>query len=164
MSNKLIATAAIAAMFASTAFAQMSDDPAAPLPDAEPGLETQGAMPDWDASISDTFFEDEATGLVRSDQEIEERWQSLSADEQAQVRDDCATITADAGAAGGIESGETPLGSDTADAPATDELESDGMASGPVDTETTTGSTSPELESDVHAASMQQICSTIETF
>lgn len=129
MSNRLMATAAIATLFASTAFAQTSDDPAAPIPEASPGVETQSATPDWDASITDTFFEDEATGLVRSDEEIEERWQSLSLEEQARIRNDCASMSADAGATGTMDAGEGELDSaSAADVLGSGELESDSMA------------------------------------
>lgn len=164
MSRKLFATTVLATLFASTSFAQMSDDPTLSAGD--------GATPNWDQSINDVFFEDESAGLVRSHDDIQQGWESLSADQQAQIRDDCAAMTADAGGTmGTMDTGDTAMetgtsefetdmsadaGTDSLDA---DPLGSDTAAGEPLDQGSDMGSDmaadtgADPLDSDTAAAS-----------
>lgn len=60
-------------------------------PDAAPGTTTTLPM-GWEGPIGDAFFADPATGTLRPEGEVRANWQSLTMQQQAEVRTYCATV------------------------------------------------------------------------
>ena len=65
-----------------------------------PGAAATSPMPGWDQSVADAFFADPTMGTLRPQDEIRQNWVSLSPEQQAQVRSDCAEAS---GAANGTQ-------------------------------------------------------------
>lgn len=127
MLTKTITTVVFAIGMSTASFAQTS-----------PGLPTA-----WDQATTDAFFSDSATGTLRSQDEIQANWGTLSDEQQAEVRSHCATMAADAGA------DTTTAG----DAGVTDE--------------TTTGATNDDTAgmtaADGQLTAMTELCAWVET-
>lgn len=113
----------------------------------------QATAPDtWDQTTSDAFFSDSATGTLRSQDEIQANWGTLSDEQQAAVRAHCATMAADAGAG---------MTDDTATGAITDDPAAGATA------DDTAGVTGDDATTGVPAgdqfASMSELCSWVET-
>jgi len=86
---KILAITALTCSLAlcGSAFAQSSSG-------ANNSSDGTGGIPEtWQGGIGDTFFSD-SSGTMRSGDEVKSRWGKLSADQQAQVRSDCESVTA----------------------------------------------------------------------
>lgn len=91
MTHKLLIAATLAFGFG-TAAAMAQSTPAQPETGAA-GPTVEGTLPmGWEGPIGDAFFSDSAAGTLRSEAEIRANWEGLTAEQQAQVRTDCATF------------------------------------------------------------------------
>lgn len=87
--KKIIVSALAIGMCMSTAAIAQTTSSTATSPRAE------DAMPQgWQGPIGDAFYTDNTWTTLRAEPEIKDRWQTLSAEQQAMVRDDCAKIGA----------------------------------------------------------------------
>lgn len=79
------------------------------------------AGPNWAGPIGEAFFADEGMATLRPEAELSRNWDALPEEDKAQVRRDCAAMSADAddmgGAASGGMSDVDPAGTGTANAP-----------------------------------------------
>lgn len=56
--------------------------------------EAAGQLPEtWGPEINDTFFSDMEAGVLRAEDEVRTRWAALTAEQQAQVREECETVS-----------------------------------------------------------------------
>lgn len=99
MLQKLIATAALTLALSLPAIAQ--DNNATGAGNAgDDSSETTGAtdpMPQgWEGPIADTFYSDMSARTLREEADMATRWTALSAGQQAQVKSDCAGMSANA--------------------------------------------------------------------
>lgn len=94
MRKHLIAALALSfGLGAGSAFAQSEVQ----NPDNDSGQETpiMGGMPDtWRGDIGDAFYTDNTYTTLRTQEEVGTRFGTLTADQQAQVKSDCANISA----------------------------------------------------------------------
>ena len=133
----------------------------------------------WSGQISDSFFSDPAEGTLLSQEEVKANWASLSADQQAQVRQDCSSMSASATGMGSDTMASGTTGSDLSGTSGSATTGSDTMASGTTGLDATdsgttastttgsgsgaaTGSTESTLNSATQTASMTQLCAWIE--
>jgi hypothetical protein len=56
---------------------------------------------DWSGPIADAFFTDDSKATLKSEDEIKSSWSSLSTEQQAQVKQDCATVSSSTASAPG---------------------------------------------------------------
>ena len=99
MLQKLIATAAFTLALSLSAVAQ--DNNANGADNAgDDSSETTGAadpmMQGWEGPIADTFYSDTTARTLREEADMTTRWGALSADQQSQVKSDCASMSANA--------------------------------------------------------------------
>lgn len=109
MTYKLIAALALSLGLGTAAIAQTNPE-GSTLPAGQGNAPT---VPSWDASISDAFFVNVTEGTLRSEEEIRTNWGGLSAEQQAQVRADCDTMTTTASIGtntAGVDSNPTTSG------------------------------------------------------
>lgn len=143
MTYKLLVAATLS-LGLGTAIAMAQTDPGAdaPLTGASPGSAAESHLPPgWDGAIGDAFFSDPLEGTLRSPEEIQANWDTLSDEQQAQVRSHC--DTADTAAADTMPApGDTAAGAET-------------------DDQVTTGSTTPD--ESLHTASIEQVCDWVGT-
>jgi hypothetical protein len=98
MFTKILAITALSLSLSGAALAQTD-----PAPDQTQGSAGSGGsnsdaideqaplMPQgWKGAIADTFYTDSTAGTLRTEAEIRAGWAGLSAEQQAQVRADCA--------------------------------------------------------------------------
>ena len=90
----------------------------------------------WDGAIGEAFFADHELGTLRSQEEVSANWQTLTGEQQAQVRAHCDTI--DTAATG---------------------TQDDTTAGTQADNDMTTGSTTPDA---MHTASIEQVCNWVD--
>ena len=105
MLQKLLATAAFTLALSLSAVAQDSTtsasdnagNPSSSTTGAEAG-DTTGAMdpmpPAWNGAIADTFYSDVTARAMREEADMATRWGALTADQQAQVKSDCTSMSA----------------------------------------------------------------------
>ena len=180
---KSITAAALAIGMSTAAFAQTPGGGGEAMDPAVPGAGTPSA---WDQTTTDAFFSDPAAGPLRSQDEIQANWGTLSPQQQAEVRSHCATVAAAPGAAptttgdagttiGDADTTTGDLGTTTGDAGTTtgDAGTTTGDAS--MTDDTMTGSTTDEavnaapgadadrLMLGEHAAATAEICSWVQT-
>lgn len=106
---------------------------------AKEGAEAEaGSGEAWPSTVGTTFFTDSQMGSLRTPEEVQSGWSSLSADDQARVRQDCATYGGGASATG--------TATDTT-ATATDQTSMTGT-----------------FPTGVSAANMTQICDWVNSF
>lgn len=158
---------------ATGALAQTSPAPATPAPGADATIGTVTTLPQgWEGAIGDTFFDDTATGSLRSEADISTSWRALSAEDQATVREYCVRFEAEhgteagmtgtgvtgtgdttVGTGGAAATGGSTAGTDATGAPATG-TDSSGAAT------TMPGTAGGEVG---YQASIAQICSNLDT-
>lgn len=110
MTYKLLVAAALSLGLA-TATAMAQTSPTQPDAGASPSA---APLPmGWDGAIGDAFFANPGLGTLRSQEEVTTNWQTLTAEQQAQVRTHCDTVDT-AGAA--TPDSQVTTGSTTADA------------------------------------------------
>lgn len=148
MTYKLIAAATFS-LGLCTAIAMAQTDTTMPDTGAAPDTAAGSQLPSgWDGAIGDAFFADSELGTLRSEDEVRANWETLTDEQQAQVRSHCATVDMAAAdttndAAGGT-TGDTTAGDTTTGA----------------DDDVTTSSTSPE--GAMHTASIEQVCGWVD--
>ena len=139
------------------------------------GNQTAG---EWDSTISGAFYSDSSAGTLRSESEIRTNWSSLSAEQQAQVRERCASMTAstetpgsglNSGGAGATPGGTTSAagsagsaGTDTTTTSSTEgdeRLNSGGAGSTPASE--ASGSAGMSGGASAQHASMTQLCAMV---
>lgn len=148
MTYKLLAAAAFSLTLGASALAQAPAPAPAPTGQETGATAGSGLPAEWEGAVGDAFFSDVEAGTLRSEDEVRANWQDLSAEQQAQVRTDCASFdTAAADTQSPASSGES--GESTAAAGAED------------DDSVTTGSTMPD--SGTHTAALEQVCDWIDT-
>ncbi|WP_394889263.1 hypothetical protein ACG873_28960 [Mesorhizobium sp. AaZ16] len=89
---------------------------------------------DWSGPIGDAFFTDDTMATLKSQDEIKSSWASLSTEQQAQVKQDCATVSSSTAAAPGAGTSTDTTASTTPD--------TSGPAAG-TSTDTTASTTPP---------------------
>jgi hypothetical protein len=90
---------------------------------------------DWSGPIGDAFFTDDSMTTLKSQDEIKSSWATLSAEQQAQVKQDCAGVsTSTASSTDTTTSGTTAT-------PPTDTTASETTTSGGMSTDTTASTT-----------------------
>ena len=89
MTYKLIAALVFSLGLGTAAIAQTTPQVGTPTG----GQGNSPALPQWDTSVNDAFFADTTAGTLRSEEDIRANWSSLPAEQQAQVRADCDTMT-----------------------------------------------------------------------
>lgn len=138
--HKLLLAASLSLGLATAAVAQTGTDTA---------VGGSGNLPmGWDGAIGDAFYSDTQTGTLRSEAEARANWDSLSSEQQAQVRSHCVSVDT-AGGAG------TMPGNDSDVTGSTGSTGSAGSQSSSSDTSL------PGAGAD-YTASIQQVCSWIE--
>jgi hypothetical protein len=90
---------------------------------------------DWSGPIGDAFFTDDSMATLKSEDEIKSSWSSLSTEQQAQVKQDCATVSSSTASAPGAGTSTDTTASTTPD------------TSGPAAGTDTTASTTPPAAS-----------------
>lgn len=142
MTYKLLVAAALS-LGLGTAVAMAQTDTIEPEAGAAPDATAGSQLPmGWDGAIGDAFFADPELGTLRSQEEVSANWETLTDEQQAQVRAHCDTV--DTAAA------------DTMEAPADDTT----AGADVMDDDVTTGSTSPDT---THTASIEQVCGWVDT-
>lgn len=92
MTYKLL-VAATFALGLGTAIAVAQTDTVQPEAGAAPDVTTDTHLPSgWDGAIGDAFFSDAELGTLRSQEEVQANWETLTDEQQAQVRSHCDTI------------------------------------------------------------------------
>lgn len=82
--HKLLLAASLSLGLATAAVAQTSTDPA---------IGGAGNLPmGWDGAIGDAFYSDTQAGTLRSEDEARANWDTLSSEQQAQVRSHCVSV------------------------------------------------------------------------
>jgi hypothetical protein len=124
---------------------------------------------DWSGPIGDAFFTDDSMSTLKSQAEIQSSWQSLSAEQQAQVKQDCATVSSSTASA--------PATGTSTDTTASTTPDTTGPAAG-TSTDTTastttgttgTGTTSSDMAasgtagSGTYSMAMTQLCSWVDS-
>ena len=91
MTMKIILAAALSLGLGGAALAQ-TDSSGNASKNASAG--DMGSMPsEWEGAIGDAFYSDTTAGTLRSHEEVSSNWSNLTAEQQARVRDRCATVT-----------------------------------------------------------------------
>lgn len=88
--HKLLLAASLSLGLATAAAAQTSSDPALGGPN--------GLPVGWDGAIGEAFFSDTQSGTLRSEAEARANWDTLSSEQQAQVRAHCVSVDTAGGA------------------------------------------------------------------
>lgn len=143
MTYKLLVAATLSlGLGTAVAMAQTESGTDVPVTGASPGSAADSHLPmGWDGAIGDAFFSDPQEGTLRSPEEIQVNWDTLTEEQQAQVRSHCETV--DTAAADTMPApGDTAAGAET-------------------DDEVTTGSTTPD--ETLHTASIEQVCDLVGT-
>jgi hypothetical protein len=134
----LLATAVSLGLGTGMALAQSTTT--APSVGATPDSSASAQLPaGWEGAIGDAFFSDTDSGTLRSEEEVRANFNSLSAEQQAQVRSHCETLDTAAASPG-------MTGSDT----------------GATDDNLTTGSTVDSTVPMSLTASIEQACGWID--
>lgn len=94
-----------------------------------------GAPAEWQGTLGDAFYSDFSAGTLRSQDEIRSNWGNLSPENQAMVREHCATMDTASATGGTSTMGGPAAGTDTT----TSGTDSTGVAGAdqPTDTGTT---------------------------
>lgn len=147
MSCKFLIAASLSLGLATGAVAQTAPqtgtDPAAAGTSTSTG--TGSGLPmGWDGAIGDAFFSDTEAGTLRSEGEVRANWDTLSSEQQAQVRSHCASV-------------DTASNVSTTPGAGSDVTGSTGSAGG----QPPAGTALPTAKSD-HTASIQQACGWIK--
>lgn len=88
MTSKILIAAALS-LGLGTAVAMAQNDQLEPDAGAAPGAET--TLPAGEAA-GEAFFTDPATGALRTEEDVRANWQTLSEEQQAEVRVFCDTV------------------------------------------------------------------------
>ena len=99
MLQKLLATAAFTLALSLSAVAQDASSSGANNPGGEGDTSsTTGASdpmpPGWEGPIADVFYSDVTARTMREQDDMATRWAALTADQQAQVKSDCTSMSA----------------------------------------------------------------------
>lgn len=149
MTYKLLVAATLS-LGLGTAVAMAQTDNAQPEAGATSDSAASTQLPSgWDGAIGDAFFSDTQQGTLRSQDEITANWETLTDEQQAQVRADCDTI--DTAAAGTMDA---PAGDNAAGSSSDSTASADSM-----DDQVTTGSTTGDA---MHTASIKQVCDMVD--
>ena len=89
---------------------------------------------DWSGLVADAFFTEDSKATLKSQDEIKSSWSSLSTEQQAQVKEDCATVSSSTASAPGAGTSTDTTASTTPD--------TSGPAAG-TSTDTTASTTPP---------------------
>lgn len=148
MSCKFLIAASLSLGLATGAVAQTAPqtgtDPAAAGTSAGTG---SGLPMGWDGAIGDAFFSDTEAGTLRSEDEVRANWDTLTSEQQAQVRSHCVSV-------------DTAGNATTTPGAGSDVTGSTGAA-GSTGGQGAGGTALPSLTTD-HTASVQQVCGWIE--
>lgn len=102
MIRHMMLAAAITLSMGAAAFADSGTDAGAT------GDHDPAKLPgNWSAAVGSAFFSDPTTMTLRSEGEIRTNWQSLSAEEQAQVKADCRKVAANSETTSSSSTGST---------------------------------------------------------
>jgi hypothetical protein len=113
---------------------------------------------DWSGPIADAFFTDESKTTLKPQAEIQSSWASLSAEQQAQVKQDCATVSSSTAAAPGAGTSADTTASTTPDTTGPAKAGADTTAS------TTTGTTAGGTAgSGTYSTAMTELCSMVNS-
>jgi hypothetical protein len=146
MKRSIIAATALSLCLGTAAFAQ-SGTATGTTASADAGIPST-----WSGQISDSFFSDPAEGTLLSQEEVKANWASLSADQQAQVREDCSSMSASATGMGSDTMASGATGSDLSGTSGSATTGSDTMASGTTGSDTSGTSGSATTGSDTMAS------------
>ncbi|NGO51121.1 hypothetical protein G6N73_07985 [Mesorhizobium camelthorni] len=119
---------------------------------------------DWSGPIGDAFFTDDSMTTLKSQAEIQSSWASLSAEQQAQVKQDCTTVSSGTASAPGTSTDTTASTTPDTTGPAAG-TSTDTTASTTPDTTTGTGTTSSDMAASgtagagTYSTAMTQLCS-----
>ena len=92
MFTKILAITALTLSLTGAALAQTDGSATS---GSSPGEAIEDQMPaGWKGPIADTFYTDSTAGTMRTEEEIRTGWATLSAEQQAQVKTDCAATLA----------------------------------------------------------------------
>jgi hypothetical protein len=112
---------------------------------------------DWSGPIADAFFTDASKTTLKSQDEIKSSWSSLSTEQQAQVKQDCATVSSSTAAAPGTGTSTDTTASTTttpSDTTASDTTTGTGTSTD------TTASTTPDTTGPAAGTSTDTTAST----
>ena len=113
MKTRMMTASAIALMLCAPAIAQTTTT------GTENSSAMSSAMPQgWNTELGNAFFSDPELGTLRTEEEINTNWASLSAEQQAQVTGYCDTMdtaSASGGAGSTMPSGDAASGAATTD-------------------------------------------------
>jgi hypothetical protein len=113
---------------------------------------------DWSGPIADAFFTDASKTTLKSQDEIKSSWSSLSTEQQAQVKQDCATVSSSTAAAPGTGTSTDTTASTTTTTPS-DTTASDTTTGTGTSTDTT-ASTTPDTTGPAAGTSTDTTAST----
>jgi hypothetical protein len=114
---------------------------------------------DWSGPIGEAFFTDDSMTTLKSQAEIQSSWQSLSAKQQAQVKQDCATVSSSTAAAPGTGTSTDTTASGTTTTTPPDTTASDTTTGTGTSTDTT-ASTTPDTTGPAAGTSTDTTAST----
>jgi hypothetical protein len=123
----------------------------------------------WTGPIADAFFTDATKATLRSQEEIKSKWSALSAEQKAQVKQDCNAMKTASAATGGTAT--TGSGAATTDTTASADTATGGTAGTSKETtaSTTTGTTTGATAGTSGAATgsspmtVAQLCGMVES-